>query len=118
MAPSGESQREAKSRRTGEPGTMSAPGQSQQGNSSRATATSGDAMGEGLGAYSSQAGMSSQVHSILADDAYGQRHGGKREDLVDQKLMDELKRELGDPLMAQTTAPTNVATALSPPSST
>jgi hypothetical protein len=90
MAPSGESQREAKSRRTGEPGTMSAPGQSQQGNSSRAAATSGDP-GE-LGAYSSQAGMSSQVHSILADDAYGQRHGGKREDLVDQKLMDELKR--------------------------
>lgn len=32
------------------------------------------------------------THTIALDDAYGQRHGPKREEYVDQRLMDELKK--------------------------
>ncbi|KIM23969.1 hypothetical protein M408DRAFT_332028, partial [Serendipita vermifera MAFF 305830] len=100
MAPSGGSQREAKSRRTGEPGGMSAPGH-------QASNVRGSASGSGQNpnapppGYGEPGGMAvgGHGHSILMDDAYGPRHGQKREELADQKLMDELKKELGDPLM-------------------
>lgn len=88
LAPSGNSQREAKSRRTGEPGNASGPGQGQGPNGPRSN--NGDQLGKGQ-SYGSLGMMMSGQGSGLMEDPY-QRHGPKREELVDQKLMDELKQ--------------------------
>jgi hypothetical protein len=37
-------------------------------------------------------GMGMDQRSIMTDEGYGQRHGPKREELADQKLMDDLKK--------------------------
>ncbi|KAG8826880.1 hypothetical protein FRC19_006999 [Serendipita sp. 401] len=109
MAPSGSSQREAKSRRTGEPGEMTAPGQGQ----GPSTGGSRGPMSGGHGppGYGSQSGLVSQ--GSMGEEGYAMRQ--KREEFVDQKLMDELKKELGDPLMAAPVHPQGASGSSSRP---
>ncbi|CAG7846152.1 SubName: Full=Uncharacterized protein {ECO:0000313/EMBL:CCA70968.1} [Serendipita indica DSM 11827] len=95
LAPSGSSQREAKSRRTGEPGEMSTPGQ--QGGLT-ASGSRGPGGGSQPPGYGSQ---SMSVHGMI-EEGYGTRQ--KRDEFVDQKLMDDLKKDLGDPLDRQLNA--------------
>ncbi|KAG8825672.1 hypothetical protein FRC17_008572 [Serendipita sp. 399] len=102
MAPSGSSQREAKSRRTGEPGEMSAPGQGQGPSGSGGRGS----MSGGPQGYGSQSELMRQ--GSMNEEGYAMRQ--KREEFVDQKLMDDLKKDLGDPLM---TAPPPAPTAAS-----
>lgn len=94
QAPSGNSEREPKSRKTDDGNQTSAPGQRHGPNASRAGGSaSGGAAGQPPPGYSGQGGsVSVGGHTISLDEVYGQRHGQKREDYVDQRLMDELKK--------------------------
>jgi len=90
MAPSGNSQREAKSRRTGEVGSMSAPGHGQGPNGPRGPGGGSGGNPNAPPGYNELGGMGIDQR-VLLEDVYG-RHGPKREELADQKLMDELKK--------------------------
>lgn len=74
---------------------MTAPGQGTGPNGSRGAASgSGQNPNSQLPGYGEQggAGVGGHGHSLMMDDAYGPRHGQKREELADQKLMDDLKK--------------------------
>jgi hypothetical protein len=93
LAPSDKSERESKSRRTGDGNQTSAPGQGQGPNAPRVAGGGAGGAGQQPPGYSAQGGsISMGTHTIALDDAYGQRHGPKREEYVDQRLMDELKK--------------------------
>jgi hypothetical protein len=92
MAPSGNSQREAKSRRTGEPGGMSAPGHGQGPNGPRGPAGGSGGNPNVPPGYGELAAMGMDQRALMDEAYYGQRHGPKREELADQKLMDDLKK--------------------------
>jgi hypothetical protein len=93
LAPSDNSERESKSRRTGDGNQTSAPGQGQGPNAPRTAGGGSGGTGQQPPGYSAQQGsISIGTHTIALDDAYGQRHGQKREEYADQRLMDELKK--------------------------